>query len=184
MRQTLALATLAIAGLMAAPQASAVTYVDVDTTIDSTDFYNRALVDFSALSGVGTSTAYDTFEFSVSADGPYQFRSLSLPLSTGWDNFLFLYEGSFDPGAATINGVIANDDFNGNIGRSGFDVALTTGVKYILATTGYDNDDVGRYLSVIRGPGDITSPVPELETYSMMLAGLAAVGFMMRRRQG
>jgi hypothetical protein len=184
MRQTLALATLAIASLMAAPQASAVTYVDVDSTADSTDFFNRAVEDFSMLSAIGTNTAYDAFEFSVSAAGVYQFRSLSLPLSTGWDNFLFLYEGSFDPGAATINGVIGSDDLNANIGRAGFNVPLTTGVKYILVTTGYDNDDVGRYLSVIRGPGDITSPVPELETYSMMLAGLAAVGFMMRRRQG
>lgn len=30
----------------------------------------------------------------------------------------------------------------------------------------------------------ITTPVPEPETYAMMLAGLAALGFLARRRQG
>lgn len=184
MRQILALATLAVSSFAFAPQASAATFVTVDSTSDGTDFYHRALYDFSDLSGVGTNTAYDAFAFSVTESGTYEFRSLTLPVSTGWDNFLFLYEGSFDPGAATLNGVIGNDDFRRNIGRAGFDVTLSTGVKYILVTTGYENDDMGRYLSVIRGPGEITSPVPELETYSMMLAGLAAVGFMMRRRQG
>ena len=32
--------------------------------------------------------------------------------------------------------------------------------------------------------GDVTSPVPEPETYALMLAGLGMMGFMVRRRKG
>jgi len=49
-------------------------------------------------------------------------------------------------------------------------------------TTGFYNNDSGKYLNPIRGPGDVTAPVPEPETYLMLFAGPAAVGFMVRRR--
>ena len=107
-----------------------------------------------------------------------------------------------------MNGIAGNDDFNATIGRSGFEISLVTGVAYTLVTTGFGSDEMGRYVNVIRGPGEITAPVPEPETYAMMLAGLAirgpgeitapvpepetyammlaglaAIGFLARRRQ-
>jgi len=163
-----------------ATQASAFFYVD-DTTGSAT--YNRTLEDMSALSAVGTAVSYDTFAFSVDTAGTYTFRSVALPLLDRWDNMLFLYQGSFDPNNAVLNGVVGNDDFNGNIGFSGFDVTLSTGVAYVLVTTGFANDDLGRYLNVIRGPGDVTAPVPEPESYAMLLSGLAVLGFLARRRR-
>ena len=180
MRQRFALAAVAAAALFAASSASAAFYVD-DTTGSPT--FDRPYYDFSGVSPNGLGVAYDTFSFSVDTAGTYTFRSLALPISDPWDNFLFLYEGSFDPNNVLVNGIAGNDDFNSNIGRSGFDVTLATGVAYTLVTTGFGADDFGRYLNIIRGPGEITAPVPEPETYAMMLAGLAAIGFLARRRQ-
>jgi hypothetical protein len=180
MRQRFALAAVAAAALFAASSASAAFYVD-DTTGSPT--FDRPFADFSGLSPNGLGVAYDTFSFSVDTAGTYTFRSFALPISGPWDNFLFLYEDSFDPNNALVNGIAGNDDFNSNIGRSGFDITLATGVAYTLVTTGFGADDFGRYLNIIRGPGEITAPVPEPETYAMMLAGLAAIGFLARRRQ-
>lgn len=166
--------------LGAALPASAAFYVD-DTTGGPT--FNRALSDFSGLSGVGTDVAYDVFAFSVGADGTYRIRSFTEGLRAGspWDQFLFLYSGSFDPSAPLLNGVIANDDF-GAIGRSGFDVALMTGVAYYLVTTGFGNEDAGRFLNVVRGPGDILPVVPEPGTYALLAMGLFGVALAVRRR--
>jgi hypothetical protein len=166
-----------------ASQAAAI--VVVDETVPGLSF-NRPLSSLTDLSGTGTDVPYDSFGFSVTADGSYRFRSFALPLSEPWDNFLILYEGSFDPSSPLTNAVIANDDLRddiANIGKSGFDFDLMTGVPYVLVTTGFDNDSFGRYLNVINGPGQVTAPVPEAETYAMMLAGLALVGFLARRRR-
>lgn len=180
MQARFALTALAAAALFAATNASAAFYVE-NTTGSPT--FDRPFADFSGVSPNGLGVAYDTFSFSVDTAGTYIFRSFALPISSPWDNFLFLYEGSFDPGNALVNGIAGNDDFNGTIGRAGFDVTLATGVAYTLVTTGFGADDFGRYVNVIRGPGEITAPVPEPETYAMMLAGLAAIGFLARRRR-
>jgi PEP-CTERM motif len=171
---------IALAALLYAGQASAAFYVG-DTSGGPT--FNRPLEDLTALSGLGTAVAYETYSFSVDTAGSYSFRSFALPLATPWDNFLILYTGAFNPGSALTNVTIANDDLNNNVGRSGFSASLSTGVAYTLVTTSFYNEDSGRYLNVIRGPGDLTAPVPEPETYLMLVAGLAAVGFMARRRR-
>jgi hypothetical protein len=177
------LKTLAAAVLVSlAVPASAAFYVG-DTTGAPT--FNRALEDFSSLSAVGTDVAYEVYGFSVTVAGDYSVRSLVRGAFSGaaeWDQFLFLYQDSFDPTNALANGVIANDDLDFTIGRSGFDVALNTGVAYYLVTTGFDLPDSGQYLNFIRGPGDITAPIPEPGTYAMLAMGLMAVSFAVRRR--
>lgn len=169
-------------GLFASP-ASAIVFVD--ETAPGLSF-NRPLASLTDLSGVGTDVPYGSFGFSVTAEGSYLFRSYALPRDQPWDNFLILYQGSFDPLAPLTNAVVANDDLRddlSNIGKSGFSFDLTTGVPYVLVTTGFDNDSFGRYANLINGPGQVTSPVPEPETYAMMLAGLALIGFLARRRR-
>ena len=51
-------------------------------------------------------------------------------------------------------------------------MSLSTGTAYYLVTTGFDNDDAGRFLNIVRGPGDILPVVPEPETYAMLAMGL------------
>ena len=171
---------VALAALLYASQASAALH-NGDTTGGAT--FNRPLENLSALSAVGTNVAYEPYSFSVDTAGSYSFRSYSLPLATPWDNFLILYTGAFDPGHALTNATIANDDVNGTTGRSGFSATLATGVAYTLVTTSFYNEDSGKYLNTIRGPGEVTAPVPEPGTYLMMLVGIAAIGCMARRRR-
>lgn len=173
-------AAMATAALVLALPASAAFYVG-DTTGAPT--YQRALADFSGLSAVGTDVAYDVFSFSVTESAEYRIRSFAEGVFAGdpWDQFLFLYAGSFDPSAPLLGGLAASDDL-GAIGRSGFDVALSTGVAYFLVTTGFGNDDMGRFLNVIRGPGDIIDAVPEPGTYLLLALGLVGVAFLVRRR--
>lgn len=168
---------VALAAALVAAGAQAADYVyGGDTTGGPT--YNRAFADFSGLSGLGSAVAYDTLEFTVTDSGDYDFLSVA----AGWDNFLFLYSPSFDPGAALSNGVVGNDDFPG-IGQSGFnDVALTAGVSYVLVTTGFANDDFGAYTNTISGIGSVVA-VPEPATYGMMALGLLAVGGLARRQR-
>ena len=186
-RNAIAKAALVCAALAAGGQASAAVYFG-DTTGGPT--YQRALADFSGLSSVGTDVAYEVFDFSVDTGGLYSFLSVALKDAAGekWDNYLFLYAGSFDPSAPLAAGVAGNDDYFfgggfGGVGFSGFsDVALTTGVAYHLVTTGFDNDSFGSYLNIIRGAGEIIPAVPEPDRYAMLLAGLGAIGLATRRR--
>ncbi len=174
-----ALAALAIAA--AAAPATAAFYVD-DTTGSPT--YNRPLADLSGLSAVGTDVLYDVFAFTVSLAGDYRVRSFAEGVfkDAAWDQMLFLYAGAFDAAAPLANALIGNDDLDG-IGRSGFDVSLSADTTYYLVTTGFGNEDGGRYLNVIRGPGEVIPVVPEPETYALLAAGLMAVAFAVRRRR-
>jgi hypothetical protein len=179
---------LALAALLYASNASAALFYYTDDTTGSPTF-NRPIEGTppTMLSGVGTAVPFDTFSFSVDTAGLYTFRSLaegvfqnSGPL---WDNYLFLYQNSFNPANALSNALIGNDDFNTTLGKSGFDFNLSTGVAYVLVTTGYNNTDDGKYLNLIKGPGSVTAPVPEPETYALLLSGRAVVGFLARRRR-
>jgi hypothetical protein len=137
------------------------------------------------VSGVGTATPYEVFSFTVSADGSYDFLSVA---DGGWDNYLFLYTGSFDPNDQFANVLIGNDDFEGDIGLSGFSYALTAGTTYLAVSSGFANTDFGAYTLRITGPGDITpgdggGGVPEPATWAMMIAGFGLVGASARRRR-
>lgn len=170
------LSVVLAAALVAAGAQAADFVYGGDTTGSPT--YHRALAGFSGLSGVGTDVAYDTLAFTVTASGSYDFTSVA----EGWDNFLFLYSPSFDPGAALANGVIGNDDFPG-VGVSGFSgVALAAGASYVLVTTGFGNSDLGSYTNTISGIGSVVA-VPEPATYGMMAVGLLAVGGLAHRQR-
>lgn len=137
------------------------------------------------LSGVGNAVAYEVFEFTVTADGTYDF--LSTATTPGYDNFLHLYVGAFDPTNQFSGVLIANDDFP-SIGLSGFSFALTAGLTYLTVNSGFANDDFGTYTMRISGPGDILpggggGVIPEPATWGMMIAGFGLIGAAARRRR-
>jgi hypothetical protein len=180
-----AFAILLAGSLLATPALAGDISVNGDTT--GGPLWNRPLggnPPTPPLSAVGTAVPYEVWEFSVTADGVYDFLSVA---DGGWDNYLFLYTGSFDPTDQFANVLIGNDDFP-TIGVSGFAYALTAGTTYLTVNTGFANDDFGAYTMRITGPGDIVpggggGVIPEPATWAMMILGFGAVGLSMRRRR-
>jgi hypothetical protein len=137
------------------------------------------------LSEVGTDVPFDAVGFSVSLAGSYSFLS-----TAGFDNFLGLYSGSFDPTNALANALIYNDDGPDGVGSSAFDFNLSAGTRYFAVVTGYENSDFGRFGLSIDGPGLVTASlaeevagaVPEPSSWALMIAGFGLVGSVARRR--
>lgn len=157
----------------ARPAQAAIITVTGDTTGKPT--FNRPLEDLSGLSAVGTAVAYDTLTFSASVSGAYTF------LTTGmFDTFSILYSGSFLPGSALTNAVVANDDLiSPPFTTSGFASTLTAGATYVLVTTGFGQTDFGAYSITIGGPGNLTVPEP----VATGLLGLGLLGVASWRKR-
>lgn len=141
----------------------------------------------TSLSAVGTNVSYSVQEFAVDTTGLYNFLSVGTT-PTDWDNYLFLYQNSFNPTTPLTNAVVGNDDFP-NVGRSGFDnVSLTAEIRYFLVTTGFSNSDAGTFSNTISGVGNITTPttsVPEPASVLGLLAfgALGAASVSKRKQQ-
>lgn len=171
-RAALAIGALFV-GLTGTAQADIVTW-----TGDTTDAprFDRPFADFSDLSGNGENVAYRTHAFTVGEDGDYSLVVSGL----GFDTFLFLYEGAFDPASPLDNG-LAGDDDAVSLNTSGFETALTAGTTYYAVVTGFASDDFGAYSLTIAGQG-LISAVPEPSAWLMLALGLAAVGYAQRRK--
>jgi PEP-CTERM motif len=152
-----------------------------DTTVGAPT-WNRPVANSSVapvppLSGVGTAVAYHAFAFEVDTAALYNILSTA---TLGWDNYTFLYQTSFNPGAPFNNVLIGNDD-NPNAGLSGFSVNLAANQVYVLVTTGFGNTDFGAFSNSIEGPtGSNVSAAPEPSTLGLLSAGALLV--VWRRR--
>lgn len=185
MRSAFAAALLA-GSILATPALAGVLVVTGDTTGKPT--WNRPIAGnppVPPLSGVGTNVPYEVTEFTVTANGVYDFLNIGTN-PVNWDNYLFLYQTAFNPATPFVNILIGNDDFP-NIGRSGFSYGLLAGVTYVAVTTGFANTHFGQWEMTIRGPGDILlaggGVIPEPGTWAMMIAGFGLVGAGLRRRR-
>ena len=173
---------LALGALVLAAPATAQTFTGTTTLNDPV--YNRPLAGEppSGLSGVGTAVHYNVLEFEVTGPGAYAFV-LTGDDPAGWDTFLGLHEGSFDPASPLSNAIVYNDDFP-TIGIPGFTASLMTGTSYFAVISGFENDDVGAWTLTVDGPGTaiLAGVVPEPATWALMILGFGAVGGALRRR--
>ncbi len=174
------LAALTLAALASLPAQA----LDITGTTVGAPLWNRPLAGTppTGLSGVATAVPYTALTFTVSAAGSYSFLSTATN-PANWDNYSFLYLGSFIAAAPLLNALVGNDDFNSTTGLSGFSATLNTGTSYVFVTTGFSNSSAGAYLTSINGPGSI-NVVPEPGTYGLMGAGALAVLLAARRRAG
>lgn len=187
---------LLIAGLSLTSTVYASTITYTGTTSDSGPVFNRPIengldapVD---LSSDATAVPYDKHVFQVDTSGLYSLLSNTDPVN--WDNYLFLYVTSFDPTLPLQNVVIGNDD-DPFPGLSGFNATLTTGINYVLVTTGFADFNFGDFSNTIdllqaQDTGDpsggVGDPVgsaeaPEPNTFFLFGTGIAIAGFWRRR---
>jgi hypothetical protein len=154
--------------------------------------YNRLVRFFDLeLSATGTAVYYDVHPFSVAADGRY-----TISLAAGYDSFVSLYGGSFDPSQPLINGIEVNDEGINVLRRAGFAAVnsdtdtngtslltadLIAGVQYYSVISSYSNGLTGSYSGVVHGAGAVSlGAIPEPALGAAFLAFSAV--FCRKRR--
>jgi hypothetical protein len=155
-----------------------------DTTNGPT--YNRPIAGIppTVLSGVGTAVRYVVTPFRVTTSGNYNFFN-----ATGYDSYLGIHAGSFDPTNGLLNAIAYSDDFNGTLDGGFSNLALLAGVSYFAVSSGFDNTDFGAFRLDVNGPGNIlpigggNPGVPEPATWAMLIFGFAGIGAALRRRR-
>ncbi len=110
-----------------------------------------------SLSGIGTAVPYETENFTVAADGEYAVETNY----DGYDGYLLLYAGSFNPADQCQNLIALSDDFNG-FGSSRIEsVELTAATNYVAVVTGFGNDDSGAYTGFVEDLTGVEPPEDE-----------------------
>lgn len=168
-------AVAALVTLAALGSAHAATYTFTGDTTSAPTFHRP--VTRTALSIVGTDVRYAPFMFTASASGVYSF----ITTASAFDAYTFLYRGEFVPTAPLANLITLSDDIPGAQLESGFVAFIDADTTYTYVTAGFGNLEGGPFVAAISGAGAIT-PVPEPATYGMVLAGLALVGTLGRRK--
>lgn len=140
------------AGAPVAPQA---TLSYSNTTVGGPS-WARPFADCTGLSGLGP-VKYHAQSFFVSTSGAYSVSSAQ----NGFDGYMFIYAGSFNPAAPNTGCIIGNDDGAGGIGTSDFTTNLVAGNVYVVVTTGFAAGDEGPFTNTINGPGQISLGTPQ-----------------------
>ena len=140
----------------------------------------------TSLSGLGTAVPFFAQPFFADQAGSYSFLSSTSP--SNWDNYSFLYAGTFNPLSQFTNILIGNDDAPSFV-LSGFSYNLTAKSPYVLVITGFENKDSGSFRNTITGPGKIEfgriAKVPEAGSIQpilgFVLAGLGICHWKQKR---
>ncbi|MEH2174142.1 PEP-CTERM sorting domain-containing protein [Nostoc sp.] len=124
----------------------------------------------------GMIVPYSVFQFTVEQSSLYTFAS-AVPGATtstngAWDNFLVLYQDSFNPNNQLTNVLVANT--TPNDGSSAFRRQLTTQRNYFLVTTGRRVNDFGGFTNTISGSGKVVA-VPESDSIFGLLVGTSVI---------
>jgi hypothetical protein len=177
----LALTSVLFAAVAAAAPASAATVV-VNGSLSSADpTFHSPNMGNPPSSVAGGAFAYDAYRFTANMAGTYSITAASV----AFDTYLGLYQGTFDPQNPLVNALEYNDDSGFTTTNSLISRSLSTGVQYIAVVTSFAPSSRGSYSLSISGPGTATigGAVPEPATWAMMILGMGAVGFAMRRRK-
>lgn len=174
--RTACVAGLLLAGTMQQASADVVTVIG-DTTGGPT-FYRPS--DWGGPGPLTTATPYQAFNVTANAsDWQYTFIT-----HCEFNCASFFYQDSFDPQNPLQNlmGADGHDGWNLTAMMTSMDV----GRNYVYVVAGYNGeDDWGQFSTTVGGKGVIgISAVPEPSSVAMLLAGLAGVGALARRRKG
>jgi len=178
--KTLAMSTVLFAVAAAAAPANAATVV-INGSLSSADAtFNSPNAGNPPTSTSSGAFSYDAYGFTVNTAGTYAITAASRV----FDTYLGLYQGAFNPQSPLVN-VLQYDDDSGAATDSLINRSLSTGVQYFAVVTSFAPSSRGNYSLTISGPGTATigAAVPEPATWAMMILGMGAVGFAMRRRK-
>ena len=147
--------------------------------------WDRPIGSGPSISGLGP-VNFDVQSFFTDTDGLYDLSSIQ-----GYDGYIHIYEGVFDP-LDQLTGLIGgDDDGDTGIGSSDIDgLILMANVQYFFVTSGFGFDDFGAYDNTIESLGfdanivlgDL-APVGAPEPAIVLLMGLGLFGIALARRR-
>jgi hypothetical protein len=172
-------AALVSSAAMAVPATAATVVVNGSLTATDPVFNSPSEGNPPTSVDVGAYT-YDAYRFTVNTAGTYAISAAS----TAFDTYLGLYQGAFNPQQPLANALQYDDDSGSGTG-SLISRNLSSGIQYFALVTSFAPSSRGNYSLSIAGPGTATisaaGAVPETATWAMMILGMGAVGFAMRR---
>ena len=174
MKKLLASFAIATASLLAAaPAAHAAAYTFGDLSAGG-EFFETS--EFYKPSPTAPNTT-DTFSFSLSSASSLVAEGATLAFNL----FSTTFDGVFDAVSLVRDGnfVAANGVIGGDFKSFSLTATNLTAGNYVLSVTGRATG-TGAYAGY--GVAGTVSPVPEPESYAMMLAGLALMGAIARKR--
>lgn len=150
--------------------------------------------DTNVLGIVGVGTASDYFQFAVSPDAGYEldlaslsFRAAATLFGAGTqvrssiDNFTAtIFSVTMLPG---YSGTSNLQSFSADLSGAAFQNLTSSTTFRVYTTDAFDESAVYDNLALAGSVVPISAPVPEPETYALMLAGLGVLGWARRRQQ-